>query len=78
MRWEEEGGEGTRADLTDPPVAGRKYVYSKGPSGLRRIDVSTRTTTATYKTSGTRFIAHERARVVFALGGPLIAAYPLE
>ncbi|MGW0547757.1 protein kinase domain-containing protein [Streptomyces altiplanensis] len=78
VRWEEKGGEGARADLTDPPVAGRKYVYSKGPSGLRRIDVSTHTTTATYKTSGTRFIAHERARVVFALGGPLISAYPLE
>ncbi|MBT2508558.1 protein kinase [Streptomyces sp. ISL-98] len=78
VRWEEKGGEGARADRTDPPVVGRKCVYSKGPSGLRQIDVSTHTTTATYKTSGTRFIAHERARVVFALGGPLIAAYPLK
>ncbi|NUK05305.1 protein kinase domain-containing protein [Streptomyces lunaelactis] len=78
VRWQEKRGEGAKADRTDPPVIGTKYVYSKGPSALRQIDISTHTTTATYKTSGTRFIAHERARIVFAQGGPLIAGYPLE
>ncbi|MFH8931756.1 PQQ-binding-like beta-propeller repeat protein [Streptomyces pristinaespiralis] len=78
VRWEEKGEAGTQADRTDPPVVGDRFVYGKGPSGLRQIDISTRTTVATYKTSGTRFIAHEHAKMIFSLGGPLIAGYRLE
>jgi outer membrane protein assembly factor BamB len=78
VRWEEKGEEGTHADRTDPPVVGDRFVYGKGPSGLRQIEISTQTTVTTYKTSGRRFIAHERAKMIFALGGPLIAGYRLE
>ena len=76
--WEEKGGEGKQADLTDPPVVGTKCVYSKGPSGLRAVEVSSRTTARTYKTTGTRFVAHKRAQVVVALGGHFLSAFPLQ
>ncbi|WP_244258245.1 PQQ-binding-like beta-propeller repeat protein [Streptomyces sp. Tu 2975] len=78
VRWAEKDGEGERADRTDPPVVGDKFVYSKGPSGLRQIDLSSHTTSGMYKTSGTRFIAHEPTGMIFSLGGPLIAGYRLE
>ncbi|MFF3457909.1 protein kinase [Streptomyces sp. NPDC002730] len=78
VRWEEKGGEGTKADLTDAPVVGAKYVYSKGPSGLRAINMSSRTTAKTYKTVGTRFFGHESAKVVIAYGHRFLAAFPLQ
>ncbi|MFF7690502.1 PQQ-binding-like beta-propeller repeat protein [Streptomyces syringium] len=77
-RWEEKSGEGAAAALVDPPVIGPKYVYSKGTSGLRAIDPASRTTVRGYRTTGERFIAHERAETVVALGGRFLAAFPLE
>ncbi|MFI9585170.1 protein kinase [Streptomyces sp. NPDC052236] len=78
VRWEEKGGEGARADLTERPVVGTKFVYSKGPSGLRAIDMSSRTTAKTYQTVGTRFFGHESANVVIAYGNRFLAAFPLQ
>ena len=78
VRWEEKGGEGAQADLTDAPVVGHKFVYSKGPSGLRAIEMSSRKTAKTYKTVGIRFFAHERADLVIAHGNRFLTAFPLQ
>ncbi|MFD7709237.1 PQQ-binding-like beta-propeller repeat protein [Streptomyces sp. NPDC059786] len=77
-RWEEKGGGGAKADLTAAPVIGTDHAYSKRSSLLWGIDLSSRTPALSYKTTGERFIAHEKAGVVIALGGKFLAAYPLK
>ncbi|MFF5017247.1 protein kinase [Streptomyces sp. NPDC001165] len=76
--WKEKGGEGTKADVSAPPVIGRDYAYNKRSSALWAIDLSSHTPTASYKTTGDRFIAHEKAKVTIALGGKFLAAFPLK
>jgi eukaryotic-like serine/threonine-protein kinase len=76
-KWTEKGGDGGNAFVTDSPVAGSRHVYSASPEGLRAVDVSSHTTAATYRTRGTRFVAHERAGKVVAVGGRSVAGYPL-
>ncbi|MFF7126854.1 MULTISPECIES: protein kinase domain-containing protein [unclassified Streptomyces] len=78
VRWEEKGGAGTKADVSAAPVIGTDYAYSKRSSELWAIDLSSHTPTASYKTTGNRFIAHEKARVTIALGGKFLAAFPLK
>ncbi|KIF72705.1 hypothetical protein QR77_41850, partial [Streptomyces sp. 150FB] len=79
VRWEEKGGgDAAKGDLTDRPVLGTKYLYSRSPSGLRAIDLASRATARTYRTTGTRFVAHREAEVVIALGGFFLAAFPLQ
>jgi outer membrane protein assembly factor BamB len=77
-QWEEKGGGGTKADTTAAPVIGTDYAYSKRSSALWAIDLSSHTPTASYKTTGDRFVAHERAKVTVALGGKFLAAFPLK
>jgi eukaryotic-like serine/threonine-protein kinase len=76
-KWTEKGGDGGNAFVTDSPVAGSRHVYSASPEGLRAVDVSSHTTAATYRTRGTRFVAHQRAGKVVAVGGRSVAGYPL-
>ncbi|MGW5178124.1 protein kinase domain-containing protein [Streptomyces sp. NPDC004082] len=77
LRWQEKNVDETKTDAAVPPVVGTDYVYTKGESTLRAVDLSSRTTARTYKTTGDRFIAHERARVIIGLGGKFLAAFPL-
>ncbi|SED85771.1 Serine/threonine protein kinase [Streptomyces sp. 2231.1] len=76
--WEEKGGAGADADVSAAPVIGTDHAYSKRASALWAIDLSTRTPTASYRTTGDRFLAHEKARVTIALGGKFLAAFPLK
>ncbi|MFJ9869204.1 PQQ-binding-like beta-propeller repeat protein [Streptomyces sp. NPDC101165] len=78
VRWEEKGGAGTKADVSAAPVIGADYAYSKRSSALWAIDLSSHMPTASYKTTGNRFIAHEKAQVTIALGGKFLAAFPLK
>jgi outer membrane protein assembly factor BamB len=78
VRWQEKGGEGAKADLTDAPVIGTAHVYSRRSSDLRAIDLSSRTPTRSYRTTGDRFVAHENAKAIIALGGRFLATFPLE
>jgi outer membrane protein assembly factor BamB len=77
-QWEEKGGGGTKADTSAAPVIGTDCAYSKRSSALWAIDLASRTPTASYKTTGDRFIAHEKAKVTIALGGKFLAAFPLK
>ncbi|WP_406731870.1 protein kinase domain-containing protein [Streptomyces sp. NBC_01794] len=77
IEWLDKGVEGSD-DLTGPPVIGTEYAYSKRHSGLCSVSLASGTTSRTYKTSGTRFVAHERGRVLIALGGHFLAAFPLQ
>jgi hypothetical protein len=76
--WEEKGGRGTTADVSAAPVIGTEYAYSKRSSALWAIDLSSRTPTASYKTTGDRFVAQEKAKTTVALGGKFLAAFPLK
>ncbi|MEV0262213.1 serine/threonine-protein kinase [Streptomyces sp. NPDC050617] len=77
LRWGEETGESVKAKLVGPPVVGAKYVYSRSDSGLRAIDLSSRRTAWTYKTSGSRFAAHERGKTIIGWGDSFLVAFPL-
>ncbi len=77
LRWGEEAGESVTAKLMGPPVVGAKYVYSRSGSGLRAIDPSSRRTAWTYKTSGSRFAAHEPSKTIIGWGGSYLVAFPL-
>ncbi|MEU9013121.1 protein kinase [Streptomyces sp. NPDC048479] len=77
IEWLDKGVEGSD-DLTSPPVIGTEYAYGKRNSGLYSVSLASGTTSRTYKTSGTRFVAHERAGVLIALGGQFLGAFPLQ
>lgn len=77
-RWAEKREVGAKASLGDRPVIGSDYVYCKTDSALRAIDLSSRTTVRTYKTSGSRFVAHEPSRTIVAMGGHFLASFPLK
>ncbi|HWM36934.1 MAG TPA: PQQ-binding-like beta-propeller repeat protein, partial [Streptomyces sp.] len=77
-KWTEKGGDGENAFLRDRPVVGSGHVYSPSPAGLRAIDLSSHTTAATHRTQGDRFIAHDRAKMIIAVGGKFVAGYPLK
>ncbi|MFF8401796.1 PQQ-binding-like beta-propeller repeat protein [Streptomyces sp. NPDC015684] len=76
--WEEKGGAGADADLSAAPVIGTDHAYSRRASALWAVDLATRTPTASYRTTGDRFLAQEKARVTLALGGRFLAAFPLK
>lgn len=78
VKWREKGGLGAKADLNDAPVIGSDFVYSRRASELWAIDLSSRTPAHSYKTSGDRFVAHETAKSIIALGGSFLAAFPLQ
>ncbi|WP_327323890.1 protein kinase [Streptomyces sp. NBC_01210] len=69
---------GLEVDLSGPVVVGTEHLYSKGPYSLRISGLEDRRATDEYSTTGTRFIGHERARVVVALGGGFLSAFPLQ
>ncbi|MFJ9818006.1 protein kinase [Streptomyces sp. NPDC101151] len=76
-QWEEKGSGGTEADTSAAPVIGTDFAYSRRSSALWAVDLSSHTPTASYKTTGDRFVAHEKAKVTIALGGKFLAAFPL-
>ncbi|MFF3637176.1 PQQ-binding-like beta-propeller repeat protein [Streptomyces sp. NPDC002250] len=76
--WAEKGDGGAEADVSAAPVIGTDYAYSKRASALWAVDLSSHTATASYKTTGDRFIAHEKAKTTIALGGKFLAAFPLK
>ncbi|MCD7443984.1 serine/threonine-protein kinase [Streptomyces lincolnensis] len=75
--WEEQGNGGAKADLNAAPVIGTDYAYSKRSSALWAVDLAYHTPADSYKTTGDRFVAHEKAKVTIALGGHFLAAFPL-
>ncbi|UNO43507.1 protein kinase [Streptomyces sp. MST-110588] len=77
-RWTERSEDGVKAAVTDRPVVGPGHVYTKGSTLLRAADRSTGRITRVYRTTGDRFIAHERSKMVIALGGHFLAAFPLQ
>ncbi|WBO63467.1 protein kinase domain-containing protein [Streptomyces camelliae] len=79
VMWEERGGQGAQADVTVPPVMGPNYMYNKRGSELWAIAwQSTHEPVRSFKTTGDRFIAHEKSGRVIALGGKFLAAFPLQ
>ncbi|WP_225840074.1 serine/threonine-protein kinase [Streptomyces sp. NK08204] len=76
-KWQEKGGQGTKADLTAAPVIGSDYAYSKRGSRLWAVDLSSRAPAHSYRTTGDRFMIHEKAGEIIALGGHFLAAFPL-
>ncbi|MEV6396457.1 protein kinase [Streptomyces sp. NPDC051907] len=77
IAWLDGHGTGVAEDITDRPVVGTQYLYTKGEFTLRGFSLETRKSTFEYKTSGTRFLAHERAQVLIARGGEFLSAFPL-
>ncbi|MEU5536540.1 serine/threonine-protein kinase [Streptomyces sp. NPDC020362] len=77
VKWQEKGGQGTGADLGAPPVVGSDYAYTKRGSRLWAIDLSSHRPAHSYRTTGERFMIHEKAGEVIALGGHFLAAFPL-
>ncbi|MEU6772132.1 PQQ-binding-like beta-propeller repeat protein [Streptomyces sp. NPDC046759] len=77
VKWQEEGGQGTTADLNAAPVVGSDYVYSKRGSRLWAIELSSHAPAHSYRTTGDRFMIHEKAGEIIALGGRFLAAFPL-
>ncbi|MGM9468289.1 protein kinase domain-containing protein [Streptomyces murinus] len=77
VRWQEKGGNGTDADLDAAPVVGSGFVYSKRGSRLWAIDLSSHGPAHSYATTGDRFVIHDKANVIIALGGHFLAAFPL-
>lgn len=77
VEWRERGGYGTTSKLTERPAVGAKFAYCVDDKGLRAVGLGTRAADHRYKTTGTRFVAHEHGKVVIALGGHFLAAFPL-
>ncbi|MGW0770384.1 protein kinase domain-containing protein [Streptomyces sp. NPDC002676] len=75
--WQEKGGQGTKADLKAAPVIGSDYAYSKRGSRLWAVDLSSHAPAHSYRTTGDRFMIHEKAGEIIALGGHFLAAFPL-
>lgn len=78
-RWSEKSAEGPRADHVVRPVIGSEYAYtySRTDEVLRAVGLASHTTEQLYKTSGTRFTAHEKSRMVVASGPHFLAGFPL-
>ncbi|MEU8783025.1 protein kinase [Streptomyces sp. NPDC048637] len=78
-RWAEKSAEGPRADHVVRPVIGSEYAYtySKTDKTLRAVGLTSHTTEQQYKTSGNRFSAHEKSRLVIASGPHFLAGFPL-
>ncbi|MCK7623079.1 protein kinase [Streptomyces sp. RS10V-4] len=79
LRWTQQGGDAGQSALVDPPVVGpgHVYVHSAVEGVLRAVSLSSHLTAHTYRTTADRFAAHEKGRVVLALGGHFLAAFPL-
>jgi hypothetical protein len=72
-------GVGVAVDVTDPPVIGTEHLYTLGANGLRAISLDDLgKSSQVYATTGTRFVAHQRAQVLIALGDNLLSAFPLQ
>ncbi|WP_407287739.1 protein kinase domain-containing protein [Streptomyces sp. BP-8] len=78
-RWAEKSAEGPRADHVVRPVIGSEYAYTYSDTDkvLRAVGLASRTTEQLYTTSGTRFVAHEKSRMVIASGPHFLAGFPL-
>ncbi|MGW3012713.1 protein kinase domain-containing protein [Streptomyces sp. NPDC001219] len=78
-RWTERSEEGRSADHLVRPVIGSAYAYSYSFTGkyLRAVGLSSHTTEQLYKTTGTKFLAHEKSRMVIASGPDFLAGFPL-
>ncbi|MFF3541035.1 protein kinase [Streptomyces platensis] len=78
-RWTEKSEEGRSADHLVRPVVGSEYAYSYSFTGkfLRAVGLTSHTTEQLYKTSGTKFVAHEKSRMVIASGPDFLAGFPL-
>ncbi|MDQ1010500.1 outer membrane protein assembly factor BamB [Streptomyces sp. V4I23] len=78
--WREKGAQGRQSDLTVPPVAGYKYVYSYDSKAgrMRAVDVSTGQVAKTYEAEGERFFPYlgipER---LIAVGRDFVAGYDI-
>ncbi|WP_308427693.1 protein kinase domain-containing protein, partial [Streptomyces albospinus] len=80
LRWTQQGGDAGRSAVYDPPVVGpgHVYVHSKSEGVLRAVGLASHLTAHTYRTTADRFAAHEGAKVVLAVGGHYLAAFPLQ
>jgi outer membrane protein assembly factor BamB len=76
-KWQERGGDATKADLRTAPVVGSGYVYSKRGARLWATGLSSHAPAHSYRTTGDQFVIHEKAGEVIALGGNFLAAFPL-
>ncbi|MFI9355870.1 protein kinase domain-containing protein [Streptomyces lydicus] len=78
-RWAEKSAEGPRAEYVVRPVIGSEYAYtySRTDGVLRAVGLTSRTTEQLYTTSGTRFTAHEKSRMVIASDSHFLAGFPL-
>ncbi|MEU9989371.1 protein kinase [Streptomyces sp. NPDC048045] len=77
--WREKGSQGTKADVTAAPVIGPNYLYNRRGSELWGIAWHANFAPArSFKTTGDRFIAHEKSKRIIALGGRFLAAFPLQ
>ncbi|MGW6401046.1 protein kinase domain-containing protein [Streptomyces sp. NPDC055134] len=72
-----ENWDGTSTDIVNPPIVGHDLIYTKRGSDLRAVDLSSREIMHTYRTTGDRFIVHERSKVILSLGEHFLAAFPL-
>ncbi|MFD9096110.1 protein kinase [Streptomyces collinus] len=78
VKWQEKGGgKATKADLAAAPVVGSAYVYSKRGTRLWATGLSSHAPAHSYRTTGDRFLIHEKAGEIIALGGHFLAAFPL-
>lgn len=77
-RWAEKSAEGPRADHVVRPVIGSEYAYtySDTDKALRAVGLASRTTEQLYTTSGTRFVAHEKSRMLIASGPHFLMRLP--
>ncbi|MFI0213095.1 protein kinase domain-containing protein [Streptomyces lydicus] len=78
-RWAEKSAEGPRAEYVVRPVIGSEYAYtySRADGVLRAVGLTSRTTEQLYTTSGTRFTAHEKSRMILASDSHFLAGFPL-
>ncbi|MFE6960753.1 protein kinase [Streptomyces sp. NPDC057696] len=77
VTWSEKGDSEDHASVEWAPVIGTKYAYYKNGVVLRAIDIATHRTALTYTTTGDRFFAHERRKVIIAVDDDNAAAFPL-
>ncbi|MCZ1007791.1 serine/threonine-protein kinase [Streptomyces lydicus] len=78
-RWTENSAEGPRADHVVHPVIGSEYAYTYSHTDklLRAVGLTSHTTEQFYRTSGTRFTAHEKSGMLIASGPDFLAGFPL-
>lgn len=65
-------------DLDHPPVVGTKYVYARVNTGISAIDLRTHTSSWTYRSSPTKFAAHEGSKRLICVDRVAMTALPLE